>query len=147
MPVFSLAISFDHFQFALIHIPNIPGSYEILLFTASDFTSITSHIHSCVLFFAWLHLFILTIVISLLISMGHLSTWGVHLSVSYLFHFHTVRGVLKARILKWFAIPFSSGPPFVRTLHPDPSIVGGPTRHGSLFHWVRQGCGPCDQIC
>ena len=23
---------------------------------------------------------------------------------------HTVRGVLKARILKWFAIPFSSGP-------------------------------------
>ena len=25
--------------------------------------------------------------------------------------FHTVHGVLKARILKWFAIPFSSGPP------------------------------------
>ena len=24
--------------------------------------------------------------------------------------FHTVHGVLKARILKWFAIPFSSGP-------------------------------------
>ena len=28
--------------------------------------------------------------------------------------FHTVHGVLKARILKWFAIPFSSGPRFVR---------------------------------
>ena len=27
--------------------------------------------------------------------------------------FHTVHGVLKARILKWFAIPFSSGPHFV----------------------------------
>ena len=27
--------------------------------------------------------------------------------------FHTVHGVLKARILKWFAIPFSSGPCFV----------------------------------
>ena len=27
--------------------------------------------------------------------------------------FHTVCGVLKARILKWFAIPFSSGPRFV----------------------------------
>ena len=26
--------------------PNIPGSYAILLFTASDFTSITSHIHN-----------------------------------------------------------------------------------------------------
>ena len=31
--------------------------------------------------------------------------------------FRTVHGVLKARILKWFATPFSSGPPFVRTLH------------------------------
>ena len=30
--------------------------------------------------------------------------------------FHTVHGVLKARILKWFAIPFSSGPHFVRTV-------------------------------
>ena len=32
------------------------------------------------------------------------------LSKSYFLHFHTVHGVLKARILKWFAIPFSSGP-------------------------------------
>ena len=31
--------------------------------------------------------------------------------------FHTVHGVLKARILKWFASPFSSGPHSVRTLH------------------------------
>ena len=27
-----------------------------------------------------------------------------------LYPFHTVHGVLKARILKWFAIPLSSGP-------------------------------------
>ena len=27
--------------------------------------------------------------------------------------FHTVHGVLQARILKWFAIPFSTGPHFV----------------------------------
>ena len=53
---------------------------------------------------------------------------------------------LKARILKWFALPFSSGPRFVRSLHHDPSVLGGPTRHGSEFHWVRQGCGPCDQF-
>ena len=45
--------------------------------------------------------------------------------------FHTVHGVLKARILKWFAIHFSSGPLFVSTLHHDLSILGGPTRHGS----------------
>ena len=31
--------------------------------------------------------------------------------------FHTVHGVLNTRILKWFAIPFSTGPCFVRTLH------------------------------
>ena len=27
--------------------------------------------------------------------------------------FHIIHGVLKARILKWFAVPFSSGPCFV----------------------------------
>ena len=36
MSMFTLAISFDHFQFALIHGPDIPGSYAILLFTALD---------------------------------------------------------------------------------------------------------------
>ena len=41
--------------------------------------------------------------------------------------FHTVHGVLKARLLKWFAIPFSSGPHFVRTLHHDLSVLGAPT--------------------
>jgi len=40
--------------------------------------------------------------------------------------FHTVHGVLKARIMKWFAIPFSSGAHFVRTLHHGPSVLGGP---------------------
>ena len=62
---------------------------------------------------------------------GHLLTWGVHLSVSYLFFpFHTVCGVLKARILKWFAIPFYSGPHSVTPLHHDLSVLGGPTQHG-----------------
>ena len=40
-------------------------------------------------------------------------------------------GVLIARILKCFAIPLSSGPCFVWTLHHDLSILGGPTRHVS----------------
>ena len=39
--------------------------------------------------------------------MGNLQAWGVHLFVSYLLSFHIAHGVLKARILKWFAIPFS----------------------------------------
>ena len=56
------------------------------------------------------------------------------LSFSIIFlPFHTVHGILKARILKWFAIPFSSGPDFVRTLHHDPPILGGPTWHVYSF--------------
>ena len=46
----SCHLLFDHFQFASIHGPNIPGSYAILLFTASDLASISSHIHNWVLF-------------------------------------------------------------------------------------------------
>ena len=42
---------------------------------------------------------------------------------------YIVHGILQARILEWVAIPFSSGPRFVRTLHP--SILGGPAQHGS----------------
>ena len=42
MDIHSCHLLFDHFQFAWIHGPNIPGFYAILLFIASDFTSITS---------------------------------------------------------------------------------------------------------
>ena len=42
-----------------------------------------------------------------------------------------IHGVLKARILKWFAIPFSSESCFVRSLHHDPSVLGDPTLLGS----------------
>ena len=68
MSMFTLAISFDHFQFTMIHGPNISGFYAILFFIASDFTSITSHIHNWMLFSLWLHPFILSGVISPLIS-------------------------------------------------------------------------------
>ena len=82
--------------------------YATLLFAASGFTSITSHIHNWVLFLPWLHLFILSGVISPLISSSIL---GTYLPREFIFHcpiflpFHTVHGVLKARILKWFAMP------------------------------------------
>ena len=57
---------------------------------ASDLASISSHIHNWVLFFLWLHPFILSGVVSPLISsniLGNLLTWGLYLSVSYLFAF------------------------------------------------------------
>ena len=133
MSTFTLAISFDHFQFALIHGPDIPGSYALLLFTASDLGSITSHIHYWVLFLLWLHPFILSGIISPLISSSILGTYrpGEFLfQYPIILPFHTVHGVLKARILRWFAIPFSSGPHSVRPLHHDLPVLGGPTRHG-----------------
>ena len=46
--------------------------------------------------------------------------------------FHGFHGVLKARILKWFAVSFSNRPCFVRNPHHDLSVLGGPTRHGSV---------------
>ena len=86
-----------------------------------------------VLFLPWLHPFILSGDISPLISSSILGTYRTQ---EFLFQypiilgFHTVHGVLKARILKWFAIPFSSGPHSVRPLHHDPFVLGGPTQHG-----------------
>ena len=143
----SCHLLFDHFQFALIHGPDIPGSYAILLFIALDLASITSHIHSWVLFLLWLHPFILSRVISPLISSSILGTYrpGEFLfQYPIILPFHTVHGVLKARILKWFAIPFSSGPPSVRPLHRDirtrPSFPFSPSlRSGSLLSLMSEG--------
>ena len=120
----------------MIHGPNVSGSYAILLFTALDFTSITSHIHNWVLFSLWLLLFILSEAIAPLFSC---SIWAPtdlgssSFSVLSFLPFHAVHGVLKARILKRFVIPFSSGPLFVRTLHHDPSVLGGPTGMSHSF--------------
>jgi len=93
---------------------------------ALQIASITSHIHSWVLFLLWLHPFILSGVISPLISS---SVMGTYQPGKFLFRypiilpFHTVHGVLKARILKWLAIPFSSGPHSVRPLHHDRTMT------------------------
>ena len=119
------------FQFVLIHRRNIPSSYTILLFVALNLASITSPIHNWVVFLLWLHPFILSGVIFPLISSSILGTYrpGEFLFQCPIFlSFHT--GVLKARILKWFAVPFSSGPHSVRPLHLDWSVLDGPTRHG-----------------
>ena len=89
----------------------------MLLFTALDFTSITSHVHNWVLILLWLHLFILSGVIPPLFSSSILGTYqpGEFIFQCPIFlPFHTVHGVLKARMLKWFAIPLSSGPCFVK---------------------------------
>ena len=130
---------FDHFQFALIHGPNIPGSYAILLFTASNLASITSHIHNWILFLLCLCLFILSGIISSLISSSILGTYW---PGEFIFQcpnflpFHTVHGVLKARILKWLAITFSSGPHSVRPLHQRSWNTKSFSHQGNNEGWV-----------
>ena len=90
-------------------------------------------IHHWELFLLWLSLFIPSGAISPLFSGSILVLWyHIYRPEEFIFQchiflpFHTVHGVLKARMLKWFAIPFSSGPCFTRTRHHDPSILGGP---------------------
>ena len=136
MSIHCCYLLFDHFQFTLIQGLHIPGSYAILLFTASDFIFIASHIPNWGLFLLWLCLFVLFGVTSPPILSSILGTYqpGEFIFQCPVFlPFHTVHGVLKQRILKWFTIPFSSGPCFVRTLHHDPSILGDPTWYGSSF--------------
>ena len=51
--------------------------------------------------------------------------------------FHTLHGVLKARILKWFAIPFSSGPRLSElSTMTCPSWVALPLQLGSWFYFL-----------
>ena len=100
------------------------------IFKLGDFTAVMLN---WVLVLLWPYPFILSGVISPLISSSILGTYqpGEFLfQLSYHFAFSCCSGVLKARKLKWFAIPFSSGPYSVRPLHHDPSVLGGPTWHG-----------------
>ena len=68
-------------------------------------------IHSWALFLLLLSLFILSGVFSPLLSNSILGTYhlGTFIFQCHIFlPFHTVYGVLKARILKWFGLPFPS---------------------------------------
>ena len=91
--------------------------------------------------FVWLHPFILFGVISLLISKSILGTYQpgefifqytIFFAFSCFFlGFSCFLWGSQGKKLKWFAIPFSTGPRFVRTLHHNPSVLGGPTQHVS----------------
>ena len=91
-------------------------------------SSVTSTTGCCFCF--WLHLFILSGVISPLISS---SIWGTYQPGEFIFQcpiflpFHTVHGVLKARIKKWFAIPSLVGH-LLSELSTMPVCLGWPYR-------------------
>ena len=96
-----------------MHGSNIPGSYAILFFTTSNFTSITSHIHNWVLFSLWLSLFILSGVISLLFSSSILGTYqpGELIFQCHIFlPFHTVHEYWSHSLLQWTTFCQNSPP-------------------------------------
>ena len=93
----------------LLHGTNIPGFYAILFFITLDFTSLTSHIHNWVLFLLWLHLFILSGVISPFFFSSILGTyWPRSLSFSVLpcCLFILLVGFLRQEY--WSGLPFPS---------------------------------------
>ena len=106
---------------SLIHGPNIPGSCVILFYTALDFTFTTRQICNPALFPLWPTCFILSGAISncrLFFLSSLLDTFqprGLIFQCHIFLPFHTVHGVLKTRILKSFAIRFTTGPRFVIT--------------------------------
>ena len=55
-------------------------------------------------------------------------SWSRKLCLLCFLHWQSVRLTMKQ-----ITIPFSSGPRFDRTLHHDPSILGGPTQHAHSF--------------
>ena len=119
MSMFTLAISYltpsnlPWFMDLTFHVPMQYCSLQHRTLLLSPVTSTTGF---CLFFFGSISSFFL----ELFISSSILGTyWPGEFLFQYpiILPFNTVHGVLKARILKWFAIPFSSGPHCVRPLH------------------------------
>ena len=60
----------------------------------------------------------------------------------HLFVFLYCSWVSHGKTLEWFAVPFSSGPHFVRSLFYDPSILDYPAWHGNSAHSFLDLCKP-----
>ena len=94
--------SLQYWTLLLSLVPSTTGCYFCFVSVSLFFLELFIHwspVHNWVLFLLCLCLFILSGVIYPLISSNILGTY-----------WPTIHGVLKAQILKWFAILFSSGP-------------------------------------
>ena len=100
-----------HIRFTLIHGPNIPYSFAILFFTASDSTFTTRHIHNWASFLRWPRCFILSRTISNCCLLFPSSILGAFWPRGFIFWchiflpFHDVCEVLESRILEWLPFP------------------------------------------
>ena len=144
MSMFTLAIS-------CLTISNLPWFMGLIFQVPEKYCSVQHHTYfrhkshpQVGVVLLWLCLFIVSGVISPLISTVYsfspiVAYWaptdlGNSLFIVLSFSiFVLFMGFLKASILKWFAIPFSNGQRFVRTLHYDPFILDGHTWHGHSF--------------
>ena len=126
-----------HVLFTLIHRSNIPGSYAILFFTASDFLLSPPDISTAEHCFCIgpATSFFLGVIsnCSLLFSNSILDTlWPEGASSSIVSFCLFILSVGFSRQEYWNDfISSASGPHFVRTPHHDPSILGGPAPHDS----------------
>ena len=142
-------LRFDHFQFAFFHGSDISISYVILLFTASDLASITSHINSWVLFY---FVFIPFFFLDLFLHWSPVAYWDQPtrvdpLSVSYHVAFSYCSWDSQGKNTEVVSHSLLHGPHSVRLLHHDPPILGGTTKHGLLpFSSVGQGYIPWEKI-
>ena len=89
MDVHHCQLLLNHIQFILIHGPNIPGTYVILFFTASDYTFTTSHIHNWESFPLWSSCFIFLELLVIALCSSPVAYWipshlESYLPVSYL---------------------------------------------------------------
>ena len=103
----------------------ISGSYAICSFQhRALLLSPVTYTAGCCFHFG----FVCSLFLELFLHFSPVAYWAptdlVNSSLSII-SFYVVHGVLKGRILKWLAIPFSSGPHFVKTLHHDPSVLDG----------------------
>jgi len=73
-------------------------------------------------------------------SVAQLST--TQLQLHGLYPFHTVHVILKARILKWFAIPFSSGPHLSLTTNLDSILKSRGITMSTKVHLVKAMVSP-----
>ena len=138
---------FDHFQFALVHGPNIPGSYAILLFTYQTLLPwpVTSTTQCCFCFGS-----IPSFFLELFIHWSPVAYWtptdlGVHLSVSYLLAYLYCSWGSQGKNIEMVCHSLVQWTTLCQTSPPWPVHLRRP-HMAWLFHWVRQACGLCDQI-
>ena len=147
MSMFALAIS----CLTIFNLPwfmnltfQVPMQYFSLQHWTLFLSQVTPTTGCCFHFFSASSFFLELFICSSPVTFWHLLTWGFIFQCPIFLPFHAVHEVLKARMLKWFAIPFSSGPRFVRTLQCELSILGDPTYmapsfielHKTVFHVI-----------